>query len=313
MSRVTRRVCFLLEPSVALALLLVCPAGAGSGREVHAAGGSAHDSRSPLSIRPAPQAPWDADVRDVQMVLDAAAGQLWRYFPEAKLPVILVEPRGGPVTLDRRGPGGELLIRLDTGGTYWSQYVFQFAHEFGHVLCGRRPPRGEHPWFEESICEVASLFVLRRLAEQWETDPPHARWKGYATSLRQYAERRMQQARLPAGVSLSEWYRRHADALRSTPYDRAKNRIVAGALLPLFEQAPTQWAAVVHLWPTGSEESTSFAQFLAAWRDRAPRRHRSFIGKMAERFGVAPAIHRDEHGADPAANPVPPSDHPGVR
>ena len=152
-----------------------------------------------LIIRPAPKAPWDASLRDVEKVLYSAADELWRYFPERSLPPLLVEPKGGPIVLFRRGPEGEYYVRLNTGNTYWSQYAFQFAHEFGHVLCGYREGERCNKWFEESLCETASLFALRGMSLTWKSDPPYPNWKSYAPALRDYAKSGWTARRCPRG------------------------------------------------------------------------------------------------------------------
>ena len=54
-------------------------------------------------------------------------------------------------------------IRLNTELRYVSQAAYQFAHE----LCHMRIPffvGEDFRWFEESVCEMASHFFLRKLA-----------------------------------------------------------------------------------------------------------------------------------------------------
>jgi len=107
-------------------------------------------------------------LRDVEKVLHSAAVALWPYFAGRTLKPILVEPKGGPITLYRRGPNGEYLVRLNTGDRHWAQHAYQFAHEFGHILANYDEHERRNKWFEESVCEMASLFVLRRMSETWK-------------------------------------------------------------------------------------------------------------------------------------------------
>ncbi len=248
-----------------------------------------------LVIRPDPAADWDgASLADVTKVLRSAAETLWQHVPERRLAPIRVRPKGGPIVLYDRGPGGAYRVRLDTGGTYWCQYAFQFAHEFGHILCRHE----KHPdatmehmdqsnmWFEESVCETASLFALRRMAEVWKTHPPYPNWRDFAPSLRSYAEDRLRAAPIPKGTTLAAWYRKHADRLREEPCDRPKNRVVAGVLLPMFEAAPDRWQAVRYLNAGARPEPRSFEEYLADWRRHCPARHRPFVRQVAEAFGI---------------------------
>ncbi len=79
------------------------------------------------------------------------------------------------------------VIQLDTRGTYWSQYAYQFSHEFCHILSGYEHLK-ENPnqWFHETVCELASVFSLRRMAERWPIHPPYPKWADYSDSLMCY-------------------------------------------------------------------------------------------------------------------------------
>ncbi|MDH3585413.1 MAG: hypothetical protein OER86_14515, partial [Phycisphaerae bacterium] len=188
-------------------------------------------------IRPAAKG-WKASGADVQKVLDSTAAQLWPYFPGRQLKPILVEARGGPIVLYDRGPAGEYRVRLNTGETYWAQYAFQFAHEFCHILCNYDQDPRRNKWFEESICELASLFVLRRLSHAWKKNPPYPHWRSFAPAFDKYARNRMNQGTLPADRSLAQWYREHVQTLEKKSTQRALNQVVAVALLPMFEKDP---------------------------------------------------------------------------
>jgi len=239
-----------------------------------------------LAIRPNPKARWDAGMRDVEKVLRSAASELWKHFPERRLKPILVEPKGGPIVLYQSGPRGEYRVRLDTGSTYWSQYAFQFAHEFCHILCGCTEDEQSNKWFEESLCETASLFALHRMAETWKTDPPYPHWKDYAPHLREYADRRLKDVKLPAGRTLAEWYQVNEAALRKKSCDRNKNRVVAGVLLPMLEGRPEHWEAVTWLNAAASKQPRSFQQYLTDWHNQCPAKHKPFVRQIAAKFGI---------------------------
>lgn len=226
------------------------------------------------------------NVRDVEAVLRSAAGQLLPLFPGVELPPIRVSAKGGPIVLHRRGEDGSIIMRLNTGDTYWSQYAFQFAHELCHVLCRYDLDPTGNKWFEESICELASLYTLRSMGKAWQTDPPYPNWKGYAGSLIDYARNRIDAAALPEGQTLTRWYRENAEALGKNPTDRERNTVVAAALLPLFEQHPDRWAAVAFLNTGRPARPQAFAEFLDDWQSNAPTEHRPFIRLLAERFGI---------------------------
>jgi len=246
----------------------------------------AQDERK-LDIRPNADADWGgASLRDIGKVLDSAGGELWRHFPNRTLEPILVEPKGGPIVLYRRGPQGEYRVRLNTGSTYWAQYAFQISHELCHILCNYREGGRSNKWFEESLCELASLFVLRRMSESWKTDPPYPNWRGFSSALSDYAQNRLDECPLPDGTTLAAWYREQAAELRKDPCQRPKNRVVAGALLPLFEEEPEHWAAVAYLNAAPAAEADTFQQYLQKWHRHTPARHQAFVRKITGEFGI---------------------------
>ena len=122
--------------------------------------------------------------------------------------------RPTPITLFKRGPNGEIRVKLNVEGRRWAQFSFQFAHEMGHIVCGFEEYPNPNAWFEETLCEVASLFVLGRMAESWKDRPPYPHWKDYAAALRKYREERMEGSALPKGTSLADWFREREASLR---------------------------------------------------------------------------------------------------
>ncbi len=225
----------------------------------------------PLDIRPNTKADWQASPNDVKAVLNSAARQLWKQFPDRELTPILVEPKGGPIVLFQRGENGEYRVRLATGQTYWSQYAFQFAHEMCHILCNYDGDVHRNKWFEESLCETASLYSLRAMADEWKTNPPYPNWKGYSSSLKQYADDRIAASPLPEGKSLADWFADHEATLYQNATNREMNNIVAVQLLPLLEENPANWEAVTWLNEAKSTQSQTFGEYLSDWHKHAPR------------------------------------------
>jgi hypothetical protein len=237
-------------------------------------------------VRPDDTPDWRADPRVVKGVLQAAAGELWKHAGDRPAPVLLVSPKGGPITLYRRGPNGEFLVRLDTGETYWAQYTYQFAHELAHVLAGCVEKAHRQKWFEESLCEAASLFVLRRSAGTWKRSPPYTGGESFAPALSRYADDVMKDAGLPRGKTLAAWYAENRAALEAKEDDRPRNRVVALEILPLLEKEPARWASLAFLNAEKLPRDASLPDLLRAWRARAPEEHRAFIAEVARRLGA---------------------------
>ncbi|MEM7453774.1 MAG: hypothetical protein AAF456_05390 [Planctomycetota bacterium] len=238
---------------------------------------------------------WKADIRTVKLVLEAAGSELWTHFDQRMLEPLIVHSQGGPVTLYDRGPDNAYVVKLNTGGNYWAQYVFQFAHELCHVLIGIRPrdkdrTRTGNEWFEESVCEAASLFVLRRLAATWKRKPPYDHWREYANRFAEYASSRISRAQLERTesseqtISTGAWYFRHESQLRASPLQRELNNVVAIALLDLFEAEPAHWNCVGFLPSAITACDTTLHDFLHLWKDSSPDHHRPFIEKITAIF-----------------------------
>jgi len=203
--------------------------------------------------------------------------------------VVVVKGEHGPFTAFRKNDRGESVVKLDTGKTFWSQYAYQFSHELCHVLCKCDNDYQGNLWFEETLCETASMYCMRRMGEQWRTKAPYPNWKGYAPSLEGYvADVIRKRALYPELVKLGmpAFYQNHRKRLESEPCDRAINGAMAIVLLNLFESDPKQWEAIRWINSAPSPKGESFQAYLEKWHDAAPEVHRGFIAGIADLYGV---------------------------
>jgi hypothetical protein len=92
---------------------------------------------------------------------------------------------------------------------------------------------------------------------------------------------------LPKGVTFQAWFAQNEAALRKSGMLREKNVIIARELLPLFEAAPGNWAAMPYLNIGPRVKNKTTAQKFADWGAACPAEHRAFIGQLAGVFGVA--------------------------
>jgi len=229
----------------------------------------------------------NAGVVDIRKVLESTGQELWKYFPDRRLNKIIVgRGRQSPITLFRRGRNGEYFVKLNVQGRFWCQFAYQFAHELGHILANysAKTPQA-NKWFEEMLCELASLFAMRKMAITWKTAPPYPHWKSYSSAIQKYVDdlTTPKANRLPDGTTLAAWYKANAAELRKNPCLRAKNRIVANRLLGLFESNPEGWAAVEFL-NSGKQDSDKFQDYLSNWYRQTPARHRKFVASIIRLF-----------------------------
>ena len=227
---------------------------------------------------------------DISKVCESVAAEFtqgWKALPAAK--VVVERGRKGPITLDQHNEQGETVVRLDTEGTYWGQYSYQFAHELCHVMATGNKRERKHLWFEETLCETASLYCLRKMEATWRSNAPYPNWQSYAPKLGDYArdvmlKREHYLALVESG--LSNFYRNHREQLEAEPCDRELNGALAIVLLAHFEKQPQHWEAVK--WLNGAEPKTTetFTAYLTRWKNTVPEEHRRFVSGIAALYGI---------------------------
>ena len=230
------------------------------------------------------QCDWgDSQLRDIEVLLADVDSHLTRLFREPLSGTIVVATTPStddvPITLYRPSPKSPFMILLQARDRKWARFAYQFSHELCHVLSDyERLQKNPNNWFHEAICELASVFTLRRMAERWLTRPPYPDWADYAPSLARYADDLLSNdnRRLPAGSTLRHWLAAHEEQLRSDPYLRDPNAVVAYQLLPTFEAEPTGWNAVRNL----PNSSGYLMEYLADWYESVDATDKPFVKRV---------------------------------
>lgn len=226
---------------------------------------------------------------DIGTVLEATANELVTHLSvPLEAPIVVTHTDGPPVALYGRGVRGEYRIHLHAHGENWHLYAYEFAHELCHLLSnheGHRVPAGgvqPNQWFEEAVCEAASLYVLKNLAVSWGCLPPAPRWAEEAPLFRRFFETLIAEGHrhLPAGTPVGEWLRDNETALRKDPYLRQKNEVLANLLLPLFEADPAGWQALAYLNQNPEANQASLRSYLEDWYRSAPLPQRALVASV---------------------------------
>jgi hypothetical protein len=241
-----------------------------------------------LDIKVVPGGWGDADPKTIETVLYSVADELMARLPEKlAAPIVVSHTDRNPIALYERGPGGEYRVHLHAKGEKWHLYVYEFAHELCHILSNYEEHVGPqttkyNQWFEETLCETASLFALSSLASSWEQLPPDKRWAGEARNLRRFFDHLISEGhrQLPAHSPLSVWLQENEAGLRADPYLRNKNEVVANLLLPLFKSNPQNWDALSYLNLNPEDARSSLADYLRHWYENAPTEHKRFIAAV---------------------------------
>ena len=56
-------------------------------------------------------------------------------------------------------------IDLTSGNDDWCNHLYQFCHELCHVFAQFQPAIHPNQWFEESLCEISSLYCIKKISE----------------------------------------------------------------------------------------------------------------------------------------------------
>ena len=239
-----------------------------------------------MQIKVLPDDWGEAQHHDIEVLLTDTASHLNRLLrsPFASLIYIKRSNDGVPRVLYRSSTEEPISILLSAHNRLWSKFAYQFSHEFCHVLSDyERLKDNPNNWFHEAICEVASLFTLRRMAKRWHFEPPFSNWQDYARHLTDYAQEVLSrpEVQLPEGDTLKCWLSLHEADLRRDCYQRDMNALVAKQLLPIFESAPEGWNAI-RRFPSSSEK---FACYLHQWHSSVDSIDKPFVKRLSVAFG----------------------------
>ncbi len=210
---------------------------------------------------------WGAtSLRSIHAVLASAARVLTDAFGRPPDAPIRVAPWSrDPQVFDDRRP---YQLRLNARDRYWSQYVYQFSHELCHVMTNFDRHKGhKHRWFDETLCELASLFVLHRLADLWKAYPPDAlpNADGFAPRHHTYAELMAARYPRPSRDQLPSWFAGVLPRLEANRYEREMCGTIAVALRNAFRADPTLWQDCGHLNHWDPNADATFVNYLASW------------------------------------------------
>ena len=215
----------------------------------------------------------------------------------------------GPLVTFLRNRSGSHRVILDSKDNRWAQQIFQFAHEYGHILSNYRRDYDydQQEWFDESIGAMASFYALRSLSQKWQTDPPndHYGMRAYANNglLRRYWQTIVANVPQFNRDQFREWYRQNRQQLESDAYLRDKNDIVAWNLLDIFENNPEAWNAIRYMNRGSIYKNEDFQSYLSDWYLRTPPLWQFVVAEIMDRFGISllrkPAVPTDYPVASP--------------
>ena len=159
-------------------------------------------------------------------------------------------------------------LGITASENYWMRYSYEFAHEVGHILTNwQLSKNNRYKWFEETLAELASLYVIAVYAK----DSPYdfytgQQWAVYLASMHQQHERdRGAQFGLAPDSTALSWYSRFRPQMEENATIRSLNFGIAFELLPHFVQDPELWKACGYLNRWDTSRNLNFRDYLTSW------------------------------------------------
>lgn len=165
-------------------------------------------------------------------------------------------------------PGLKRIVCLNAKAVRWSQWIYQLAHEgCHHLIDGTMSVQlsGEN-WFEESLCETASLFCLSKLSR-------HTIWQQwgcprYALCVQSYLDNQLHESvflrqsyyswnNVEQSLGIRPWLGILGETSTQgiTPEQRTLCNAVASLILPTFLRTPRLWEILGHIAPSENWQS----------------------------------------------------------
>lgn len=146
------------------------------------------------------------------------------------------------------------IISISAKDNYWCQWVYQFAHEYCHHLINGSLS-GEWStllWFEETICQLSSLYNLRRM-EDYCRDIGLA---VYAPCVHDYLDKLLAEgSKVFVRENKVGWFEKYASSLSKEGYQRGLYNAIAVQIFPLFIDNPNLWKIILHIGDIRSWDS----------------------------------------------------------
>jgi len=185
-------------------------------------------------------------------------------------------------------------IDLTAENNDWCKHVYQFGHEICHIFAQYQQTQHPNQWFEESLCEMSSLYCLKSIAAMGESGQgpcvnlwgPRPNSLPYHQCLDAYADNYINSPdRVYHSGRLQGWLQQFEIDLRRNPYNRCLNGVVANALLNSCMATPSNWAAIeflnVNRCTNGRD---SFSDYIDNWQSATPPQCHALINQVRAMF-----------------------------
>lgn len=159
------------------------------------------------------------------------------------------------------------IIFLTSENRCWDKHTFQFAHEYCHHLINIELTGNKVGafWFEETICELASLYCLIKNANTWKSNPPYPNWIDYAPNFTTYYKNEINEENVPISkLTIAEFIKENIAILEQPEYQRGMYTYIAKGIIDIFIVYPSLWNIILLFRNTNyrNENYKGFEAFL---------------------------------------------------
>lgn len=161
-----------------------------------------------------------------------------------------------------------LFVYVSPKQTFFAQLGYQFAHEYCHLIINKSTAQ-KFGFFQESLCELASIFFMHAQGILWQQSPVFENMPDYGNDLIEYANEipRYEQI-IPFNLHfLADNKSSITQELYSDSTNRSLNVHIAESIRPIFEKFPCIWQEVSSL-PSDDTES-NLKDYLISWKNAA--------------------------------------------
>jgi hypothetical protein len=146
----------------------------------------------------------------------------------------------------------ERIIFLSVSHNNMFEWIYQFSHEYCHNIINgtMNGDTGGLSWFEETVCEIASIYHVRSICNQYQTSD-----YSYLRMLAEDIQKRNHDALLSLPYHTTHQSIRHEllpqivenlHRTQSHDINRRLYREIAQIVTPLFEENKNLWKIILH-------------------------------------------------------------------
>lgn len=140
------------------------------------------------------------------------------------------------------------LIKISAYDDYLSRWVYEFSHEYCHHLINGAFEADIIGliWFEETICEMSSMYHLHKTADEWHHSIDPNKLLNYHSFLECLHDLLTKNQSLVNSTYHQRWLQSWLPFLSEPKHHRNHNNAIAARMLPLFLENPYLWKIILH-------------------------------------------------------------------